>query len=32
MLDRRLSTLAQADLEGIWNDTVAQWDEAQAQA
>lgn len=32
MLQIRLSPLAQADLDGIWNYTVAQWDEAQAQA
>lgn len=28
----RLSPLAQTDLDEIWNYTVAQWDEAQAQA
>jgi toxin ParE1/3/4 len=32
MLHIHLSPLAQADLDGIWNHTVAQWDEAQAQA
>jgi toxin ParE1/3/4 len=32
MLRIRLSPLAQADLDGIWAYTVAQWDEAQAQA
>jgi toxin ParE1/3/4 len=28
----RLSPLAQADLDDIWDYTVAQWDEGQAQA
>jgi toxin ParE1/3/4 len=32
MLSIRLSPLARADLDGIWNYTAAQWDEAQAQA
>jgi toxin ParE1/3/4 len=32
MLTIRLSPLAQADLDDIWTYTVAQWDEAQAQA
>ena len=32
MLQVRLSPLARADLEDIWDFTVAQWDEAQAQA
>ncbi len=32
MLHIRLSPLAQADLDGIWTYTVAQWDEAQAQS
>jgi toxin ParE1/3/4 len=32
MLTIRLSPLAQADLDGFWNYTVTQWDEAQAQS
>jgi toxin ParE1/3/4 len=32
MLAIRLSPLAQADLDDIWSYTVAQWDEAGAQA
>ena len=31
MLQVRLSPLAQADLDGIWKYTTAQWDEGQAQ-
>jgi plasmid stabilization system protein ParE len=30
MLNVRLSPLAQADLDEIWNYTTAQWGEAQA--
>ena len=31
-LELRLSPLAQSDLDEIWNYSVAQWDEAQAQS
>ncbi len=31
MLQIRLSPLARADLDEIWNYTVAQWDERQAE-
>jgi toxin ParE1/3/4 len=32
MLKIRLSPLAQADLDGIWEFTVTQWNEAQAES
>jgi toxin ParE1/3/4 len=32
MLAIRLSPLARADLDGIWDFTVTRWDEAQAEA
>jgi toxin ParE1/3/4 len=32
MLAIRLSPLAQADLDGIWQYTLTQWNEAQAEA
>ena len=32
MLAIRLSPLARADLDGIWNYTTAHWGESQAQA
>jgi toxin ParE1/3/4 len=32
MLNIRLSPLARADLDGIWEFTVAQWNEAQAES